>query len=328
MNAHLDWLGGFDPERREAFQRSLTVGTAGTVLLQTTISRVVQLVTLRSLGVQSTLPRKPGSGDGWYSQRRSAATTGAEWVDDTTEPTESEGSYTQVKFGFKTLLGRVKITRKLVAQGRSYGDVMAIELTGKAEDFAEQLEATSLTGDTAADANQIDGLLTLISETSGQTIANTNSATGDALFLDKLDNAIQITKGSANKAALRIYGSFKGQRLVNNALQAQQRFMDVMDIEAGFVVASYSGIAVIETTSMPDIMTYNPATPRLLAFTGGVTTALVIVNTVFTFYVELTPMTVLPLAKKSSQFDEVDMFLDIVLVIDNPKGATILAGLA
>lgn len=333
MNATVEWLGGADQEQRAAFKRSLTVGNSGTVLLQTTISKVVQMLTNRALGIQSTLPRRSGSGDGFYSNRRTAATTGAEWVPDTGTVTNSEGAYTQKKFTYQTLLGQIKVTRQLVAKGRSYGDVLAIELIGKADDFTTILENASVVGNSTVSANQIDGLLTLVGMVSGQTIANTTVAAGDSLYLDKADETIQAVKGSSNKAAMRIYGSFKGQRLLNNALQAQQRFLkEGYEIEGGFVVESYQGIPVIESTEIPDDLTFVAApgagVTKIPVFGSGLTTALIFVNTTYVFYSELTPMTVMPLAKTSSQFDLVDMFLDITLVVDNSKGAAILAGLS
>lgn len=328
MNARTEWLGGNGTGDREAFQRSLDVSGAGSVLLQTVISKIVQLATNREFGAVTTLPRKPGSGDKFYSNRRAAATTGGGWVADTAEPIESEGTYSQVGFTYQTLLGRVKVTRKLVARGRTYGDVLATELTGKAEDWTNDLESATFIGDSSTSTYQIDGLITLISGVSGQTVANTNASGGTALDLDALDNAIQTVKGSTNQAAMRIYVSRKGKRLLNAALQSQQRFNDSIVIDAGFAVTSYNGIPVIETTGIPDVLTWNPATPKVLAYSGGATTAAVIVNTNYVFYSELTPMTVMPLAKKSSQYDEYDMFADLALVLDNPKGAAILAGLS
>jgi hypothetical protein len=328
MNARPEWIGGADPSRREAFQRALNVSNAGTVLLQTSISKVVQLITNRQLGVQSTLPRRGGSGDKFYSQRRTAAATGGSWVADTTDDVVSqEGGYTQTGFTFRTMLGRIKVTRKLIATGRSYGDVLATELIGKAEDFANDLEDAAVIGDSASNSNQIDGLLTLIGNVSGQTIANTTANGGDSLALSKLDQTIQTVKGHSNKAALRIYCSYAGHRKINNALQAQQRFSNMTEIEGGFVVESYQGIPIIESTSIPDTLTWVGASARITVFSGSSTTALIVVNTNYVFFSELTPMTVMPLAKKSSQYDEVDMFLDITLVLDNTKGAAILGGL-
>lgn len=328
MNARTEWLSGRGNGDRESFQRALDVSGAGTVLLQTAISKVLQLATNREFGITTTLPRKPGTGDKFYSNRRAAATTGAAWVNDTTEPTESEGTPSQVGFTYQTLLGRIKVTRKLQARGRTYGDLLAMELTGKAEDWTHELESASFVGDSGASTYQINGLLTLVSGVSGQTIANTTANGGTALDLDKLDEAIQAVKGHSNKAAMRIYASRKSHRFINAALQSQQRFNDKFEIDAGFSVTSYDGIPVIESTGLPDTLTFNGSAPLITAFTGGSTSALVIVNTNYVFYSELTPMTVMPLAKTTSQFDSFDMFADIALVLDNPKGAAILAGLS
>lgn len=318
----------FDKGARDAFQRSLTVSGAGAVLLQPTISKVLQLLTNRQLGATSTLPRQGGSGDGFYSVRRTAANTLGSWTDDTTEPGESEGGMTQVKFTFRTLIGRIKITRKLQATGRTWGDIAAKEMVGKAEDMQQALETATFQGDSAVTATSIDGLLTLIGAVSGQTVANTSSASGDALYLTKLDATIQKVKGSSNKASLRIYCSQLGHRLLNGALQAQQRFQNMVNIEGGFEVESYQGAPIIESNGIPDAMTFNTTSGRPLAFSGGATTAIVVVNVNYIFYSELTPMTVMPLAKKSSQYDEVDMFNDIALVLDNTLGGAILGGLA
>lgn len=319
----------FDPSRRSDFQRALTVSSAGSVLLQTSISKVVQLISNRQLGITSTLPRKPGSGDKYYPNRRTAAATGGSWVADTTDDVVSqEGSYSQTGFTFRTMLGRIKVTRKLIATGRSYGDVLATELIGKSEDFVNDLESASVIGNSASDANQIDGLLTLIGNVSGQTVANTTATTGDDLYLTQLDAAIQKVRGHSNKSAMRIYCNYVGHRKMNNALQAQQRFNNQTEIDGGFVVESYQGIPIVESTGIPDTLVWNGTDKRVTAFTGGATTAIIIVHTSYVFYVELTPWTVMPLAKKSSQYDEVDMFLDITLAIDNTLGASILGGIS
>lgn len=323
MVAH---VGHIDQDQRSA-TRALDVGAAGTVLLQTVISKTVQMITNNQLGIQSTLPVRPGSGDGWYSNRRSAATTGAAHVNDIEEPVPSEGGYTQAKFPFATLLGRIQVTRKLQRQGQTYGDILATELIGKAEDFAAVREHASVTGDRSQDPKGINGLLTLIGAVPGQTVANTTDAAGDVLVIDKLDNTLQRVKGSSNRLAMRIYANQRGRRLLNSALQAQQRFIaDGFEIEGGFIVESYNGMPVIESSGIPDTLVWSGS--AITAFTGGNTTAIIAVNTAYTFYAELTPMTVVPLARKSSQYDEIDLFMDYTLVLDNPLGAAILGGLA
>ena len=326
----VSWGSTEDGPNRESFKRAMSVASVGTVLLQVTVSKVVQAITNRQLGIQSTLPRKPGSGDKFVSVRRAAAATGGSWVDDTEEVVSQEGTYTQnnTDFYYRTMMGRVKVTRKAQATGRSWGDLLATELIDKADDFVNDLESASVIGDNAANAKQINGLLTLIGLVSTQCIANTSASGGDELSLSLLDKTIQQVKGHSNKAAMRIFLNYAGGRRLNAALQAQQRFNDQTMIDAGFVVQTYQGIPIVESTGIPDVLTFNTTTGRPLAFTGGSTTAIIVVNTTYIFYSELTPMTVMPVARTSSQFDTVDMFMDITLVQDNTLGAAVLTGLS
>lgn len=323
------WLGKFDPERRDYLERALNVSNVGTVLLQTNIRRVVEMLTLREFGAQAVLPRKQGSGNAEYVNRRTAGTTGGEWVDDTDSSTEESGTYAQTPFAFKTLLTKLQVTRRAVAQGRSYGDVLGGELIGKSEDFAAALESAIFTGDNAANSKQISGLLTLITNASGQTIANTTAAAGDDLVLSKLDAAIDAVKGSAARQDLMIFGTFAGMRKLNSALQAQQQFNDVREIAAGFRVRTYDGIPLVTTTGFGNDLGWNGT--RILKNSGessNPTTALVVVNTRYVYLSELTPLTVMPLARTTSQNEALEMFWDGVLALANTKGATILGGIS
>jgi hypothetical protein len=324
MNATPQWLGAADPQRREAFERALNVAGAGSILLQTFINRTVQQLHLRELGASAVLPRQPGQGNAAYINRRTPGTA-AEWLNDTTEPTSAEGTYTQASFAYKTLVTRGTVTRKLQATGRSYGDVLAGEITGRTGDFSDTFEDGLIFGDIAVDANQFDGLITLIQATSSQIVLQTTLVTGDALTLEKLDETIDVVKGSAARADLVILASYKGRRLLNAALQAQQQFNDMVEIAAGFRVRTYDGIPIVTTTSMPDVLTFDGST--ITAYTGSTTTAIIVVNTRYVWIEELTALTVMPLAKRSSQFDEFDLFWDGSLVMANTLGAGILVGI-
>lgn len=323
-NANGTWLGAPDPERRELVNRALTVSGAGSVLLQTFINRVVQQLTLRELGLQSVLERRPGQGNAAYINRRTADATAGAWVDDTTAGTESTGSYAQATFTYRTLLTQGKVTRKLQATGRTYGDTLARELEGKAEDFADLLEQGLITGDNNANANQINGLLTLVNAVSTQYIANSTSA--DDLVLSKLDAAIDQVKGSDNAADCVIIGSKIGVRKLNAELQAQQVFNDVTEIAAGFRVRTYDGIPIVRSTRMPDTLNVN-SSGYITHFTSGSTTALAIVNRRYVWIEELTQQTVIPLAKASSQYDLFEIYWDGTLVLANTFGAALLTNI-
>lgn len=333
INPHsgASWLGVADPARREAFERAVNVSSAGSILIQTYINRVVQMLTLREFGLQAVLDRVPGSGDKAYINRRAAGATGGAWVADTDSLTEETGTYTQASFAYRTLATRGKVTRKLQAIGRSYGDALAQEITSKAEDFADALEQGCITGNNAADANVCNGLLTLVNAVGADAITTITTASGGgALSLAKLDEAIDKVKGSASRSDLVIVGSFAGLRKVNAALQAQQQFVNEMEIAAGFRVRTYDGIPMVISTRMPDALLLSTAggTGLINAFTGGSTTALAIINKRYVKLEELTPTTVMPLSKTDSQFDQFDMFWDGALVLHNTRGASLLTGIS
>src|SRR3990167_5058357 len=309
MNEHV-WAQ-LDAGRREAFKRAINVSGAGTILLQTNINRVVQQLTLREFGLQAVLDRKPGMGDAAYINRRTAGTSGGVWVADTGTATEETGSYAQASFPYKTLLTNGRVTRKIQATGRSYGDVLATELVGKSEDFANAYEDGCVNGDSRF-ANQFSGALTLINNVSAQVVANSASASGAALSLTKMDEAIDTVKGSANRSDLVIVGNYLGVRKLNAALQAQQQFTNMTEIAAGFRVRTYDGIPIVISTQIGNALTWSGSS--LTAFTGGQTTALLVINRRYMWIEELTPMTVMPLAKVSSQYDEFEMYSDSSLV--------------
>jgi hypothetical protein len=324
-NQTSQWLGAVDPSRREAFERAINVAGAGTVLMQTYINRVVQQIHLRELGASAVLPRKPGQGDAAYVNRRAPGATGGAWVNDTDSVSEETGTYTRISRPYKTLATRGKVTRFMQAIGRSYGDLLAGEVAGKTGDFSDKFEKTCIQGNIAVEPKEFDGLITLIQATSSQIVLQTTAVAGDALTLEKLDETIDKVKGASARADLVILASFKGRRLLNAALQAQQQFNDMVDIAAGFRVRTYDGIPIVTSTHVPDVATFNGT--KITAFTGSTTTCLIVVNTRYYWLEELTPMTVMPLSKRDSQFDDFDIFWDGSLADGNNLGAAILVGI-
>ncbi len=328
-NLGSNWLGSSDATR-ERFERAINVGNAGTALLQTFINRTVQQLTLREFGLQAVLPRRAGSGDAEYINRRTAGADGGLWLADTDGVTEETGTYAQVSFGYKSLVTRGKITRKLQATGRTYADILALEMAAKAEDFANALEiglvsSNSLGG--AADANAPSGFLTLIQQVNSfdmsQVVLNAGATTATApVSLSKVDEAIDKVKGSAQRGDLVIIGSFAGIRSVNAALQAQQRFNDVTEIAGGFRVRTYDGIPLVVSTAMPNTLQFG--TTGVISGNAGSGTALMVLNTRYNYIAELTPTTVMPIAKTDSQFDQFDMFWDGAGILSNTKGAALL----
>lgn len=315
-------------DRRQAFQRAVTVATAGTNLVQQYVNRIIQQLVIREFGALGTLDKRPGSGSQAIVNRRTAAamTAANVWVNDTVGLTETTGTYAQATYNYQTLATRGRVTRKIRATGRSYIDVLAEEMVHKLDDFNNTLEQGLFIGDTATVAGQIDGMLTQINAVAGQVVSQTTVVTGDALTLAKLDETIDAVKGAGGRSDLIIYASFQGARKLNAALQAQQQFMNETEIAAGFRVRTYDGIPIVVSTGMPDDLTWDGA--NVTALSGAATTCLAVVNKRYLWMEELTPATMMPLARDDSQFEQFDIFWDGACVLGNTMGAAILGGIS
>jgi hypothetical protein len=319
-------------QQREAFQRAVNVSNAGSYLIQNYTNRIIEQLTVREFGALGTMERKPGQGSQAVINRRAAAAVAAanSWVSDTVTLTETTGTYSQATFTYRTLATRGKVTRKLRATGRSYLDVLAEEMTHKLDDFNAALESALFIGDSGASgvSTQIDGLLTQVNSVSAQVVANTSAAAGDALTLAKLDETIDLVKGSSGASDLVIYCSFLGSRKLNAALQANQQFNDVTEIAAGFRVRTYNGIPIVVSTGMPDDSKYSGSViDDLTGESSNPTTQFLVVNKRYAWIEELTPTTMMPLARDTSQYEQFDLFWDGACVLGNTNGAALLAGI-
>lgn len=317
-------------DRRQAFQRAVSVATAGTNLVQQYVNRIIEQLSIREFGALGTMDHRQGSGSQAIVNRRtgSTMTPGNVWVADTAGLAESTGNYTQATFNYQTLATRGRVTRKIRATGRSYVDVLAEEMVHKLDDFNAALESALFIGDSNAISTQIDGMLTQVNAVAGQVVAQTTVTAGDTLTLAKLDETIDAVKGAGARSDLVIYASFQGARKLNAALQAQQQFMNEVEIAAGFRVRTYDGIPIVVSTGMPDDMTWSgSAITGLSGETTNPTTALAVVNKRHLWIEELTPTTMMPLARDDSQFEQFDLFWDGACVLGNTLGAALLGGI-
>lgn len=302
-------------------ERALTSSGAGAILVQPEVDTIIaNLVDYRN-PLRQNVPRKPGSGQSWLLNRRSApGTTTSQWAADTTEPVNDDGSYTRVTFTYRTQIARGRISRQLQATGQSYADVMQLEMEARALDFRNDEDSALLIGNNTANANQPDGLCVLI--TAGQCVLTTTASGGEALTLDELDNAIDLCRYDPNM----IIASKRTRRQVSALLSANHMTTDRIDVNGGFRLLSYNGIPVYTSSNMAETKTFNGT--RVTLETGSNTSELYVVDTSHFWVGELTPLTVQPLAKVTSQYDEFDIYQDVVFVIRDVASAAKYIGLA
>jgi hypothetical protein len=308
----------------EEIQRALDVAGVGSVLSQPEIHRIIAELVEYKNPIRQNLPRKKGSGLAAYVNRRTAAGTPAEFVDDRDEPVESTGDYNQVNFPYKTILRRGKVTRKAQAVGRSYIDIAASEIESCVREYKDFEEWAYFWGRTEISAKYFDGLYRLIPPT--QRVGTTTDADGKAMTLSDLDAVIHKCAGNPDM----IFCSKAVGRQLWASLQAQQRFVNETEVRGGFKVPTYQGIPVFLSTRIHDNLNYDGSTPTPPTdFSGGTgsTSVLFVVDTQELWIEELTSLTIAPLAKKSSQYEEFDIYCDEAMVMRNPLYHSALVGI-
>ena len=293
----------------EQLKKALDMASAGGTMQQPMIDRVLQELIEVNNPLRVNLPRKPGAGSAWILNQRTSRGAGAGFVNDTEEPSETQGTYVQKSFPFKTILERRKVTRKLQAVGKSLLDIEAEEVENSLQNVRDSEENALVNGDSAVNPKQFNGLRKLIP--AGQVVVA--GANGAPLSLDLMDQAIDLNRGNPTMLIM----SKKANRKLNALLQAQQRFVDTMEVKGGFRVQVYNGIPIFRSIWISDGQaqgTANNCTDIFVLDTSGV------------WIGELTPLKMVRLAQKSSQFSEFDVFEDLTLVFGNDIKVSRLAG--
>jgi len=302
-------------------QRALNSSNAGAVLVQPIVDTIIANLVEYNNPLRANLPRKSGSGQAWLMNRRTApGTTPADWVADTDTPVEDNGTYARTTFTYRTLVARGQVTRKLQATGRTYTDILAEEMELRVDDVGDTEDQAWLIGNNTGDSDQPDGLCVLIA--AGQCVATTTANGGQAVTLDKVDEAID----KCTRDPDMLIGSKRTRRQMETLLRANQMTVNQVEVNGGFRLLSYNGIPVYVSSNMVDTKTFDGSDTT--SETGSNTSELYCVDTEHTWVGELTPMTMAPLARTTSQNDQFDIYEDVVLVVRNNQANAKLIGIA
>lgn len=277
--------------------------------------------------LRQNMTRKPGSGTGYQAYTRVAGITANSFGDnidvvETDSAEEKTGTYDEIYLPYKTILSKGRVYRRVQKTGAQIADLMREEIEGKAIELRDAEEYRVFWGNSpTANSKQFPGLNSYLNAHTGQIVALTNTGTGVTLTLDALDQAIDLNLGNPGL----ILTSRTGRRKLNALLQAQQRFVDSIEIAGGFKVMSYNGIPVLPCTNIPDTLNITSG-GTVSALTGGSSTAFFIIDLQDVFMSVLSEVTMMPLARTTSQYEEFEMFMDETLVVRDYRHLSAVTG--
>lgn len=305
---------------RKAWSDRLGYADVGTVMLQPIVNKVVPDLVDYEHPIRMNLDHFTGAGSHALVNQRTAGSTPWVGVLGTDTIPEDKSSYARTSFQYETLATAGKVERFMQRVGRNYVDLLLTEMKGKLEDWYQGYEYW-LTKGVAAHTSlacQIDGLQTLIP--SGQQIATTTTAGGEAFTLMDVDELLD----TANSAKMLIM-TRKTRRNFNALLQQQQQFVDKTEVNGGFKLMSYNGVPIYVSTEMTDTQIFSGT--AVTAQTGGTESTMFAIDTNDVYIEELTPPTSMALAKSDSQYDAFHIFCDFVLVVRNYMKTAKLVGI-
>lgn len=345
---------GFGSRPEWAERGILDIAAAGPALFQEVVNRVIQVCHKRTIGAVTVLDFRRGSGDAHHLNRQSPGPDG-KWVDDTThlgcdddlaDPDCGPATYDKVSFPYKCMLVCGSVTRKVIARGRDFADIFAIELAHAVERGTYTIEKTIFQGNFDGTAPlEFDGLLKLINVYNGTLaypaiqVLTPQNAAGDADPLLSVSGDLEVKDmdrllDEIKRGPAVLFASKSGSRLINSLLQAQQNFTERITVAGGFRVATYDDTPIIKTDGINDDMAWGldgSGNPQLTAMSGAVgdarTTAIVAVMTDEVWIDELTPMTVEPLPQCTTQRRKFEAYWDGTLVLGCPEAAAMIIGI-
>ena len=235
-------------ELRKALDTS--VATTGSVLINEHIDREMRGLIIADSPMLNRVTRRSWPTNA-YKYRIRLTDPQAFFLNDGEDlPNSQHSTWDDDVVMMKYIYNRVEVTGPEQYAVREHIDIMADQLEAGARQMARKLEKTLLFGDSAVRPKEFDGIVKKI--TSNVLDLDTD-ATGTVakgkLYLSHLDEALDRPHYMPNTIA----GSRAFGRRVNALLQAQQRFVEHIDVDGGFNVASYRGVPIYALDN-----TYNP----------------------------------------------------------------------
>lgn len=321
-----------DATTKELLEKALTAGDITGKLVQEVIDKVVSFIFLTENPLRQNIPTKPGVGSAYIFNRRTASGTPGQAIADTDSFTEAEGSYVQIQLPYKIYGTTVAVTRFAQAIGRNYIDILEEELRDKITEFREWEQRALIWGNYVSEytsgTKYADGFIKqIVDGGNGNFVLLGSDNTGGNLTLAKLDEAIDKCFQMPNM----IICSRTGRRILQSLLQAQQRFVNMVEIRGGFRVLEYMGIPVMVSTAIPDTCAYvyngGGTHTYVSALTGGSTTVFLIMNFGDAFIAELESLTTKEVAQTTAQKVKYEVWEYITPVVKNPKNHCVIFGI-
>jgi HK97 family phage major capsid protein len=219
---------------------SLSASTGG-YLIPEVVDPVIRDYVAKATPLLGLVNRVQWPTQTYYIRKRTGLPTATFSADGGSLPAASDSTYAKVAKNVKFLYTRGEVTGPLIAASGGVVNALQEEIRVHSGVIAERLTSAIIHGDGTGDSNnELVGALAQVNTSAPGDEGGTTTASG-ALTLAMIDKALDDTKGEGNV----IITTMAVRRKINSLLQAQQRFVDRVEVGAGFRVLSYDGLPIV-----------------------------------------------------------------------------------
>ena len=264
--------------------KALTTLNSGAYLIKENVDEGIRDYIGKEPVVLNAVNKVPWATNAYTIRKRTAQPTISWKADFADLPAAQNSTYAKVTKTVKYVYARGEVSGPEIEAAGALYNALAIEIEAQSRALAMGLSTALVTSTGASD--EIEGIIHQI-----DTDAAMNSGggvvtkTGEALSLAMIDEAIDVARGDVDM----VVTSRAVRRKINSLLQAQQQFVDRVEVQAGFRVLAYDGLPIVtdlnwETNT--DILFVRRADAKLLVHKDWAYEELAKVKDTVDFYIK------------------------------------------
>lgn len=190
-----------------------------------------------------------------YTKKREKTLSGVGTRAVNNEYTGSTGEMERISEDLKIMGGKAEIDRFIIKTEGNDSDVVADEITSKTKAAAMFFNKLFIKGDATADTNAFDGLEKRLTTDNNQVIYAGDTAGGDAVTFDKLDELIDMVGNPSH-----LLMNAKTRRNINTNMRAAGQAFEYVANDFGKLIPYYAGIPIVVVgvdNAFNEIMPFN-----------------------------------------------------------------------
>jgi len=247
MNGTWKDYGAFQSSIMEEVRKALDTSTGAGALFDNVRDRLIAEELDKRHPLWRGLRKVTGQGAAYLFSRKTARAGGADWTTESGQVSTADAAYASISETFKVLDAVGTFTKLGQAAGKGFIELQRQAVADTLDDWVNKAESGIIIG--TGTGNEPTGLdVHHDAFSTNQLAPGTN---GTVLTLARLDEAIDLVTNNSG-IPNRIVTSARVRRETNALLQANQRFMNVIEIEAGFRTRAYDDIPIFDSNAIVD----------------------------------------------------------------------------